>query len=167
MYTEPVAYPEDPAGLYPLLNEQLTALTAGEDLVIPNLANAAALLVDALDNINWVGFYLTRGNTLVLGPFQGRPACIRIESGKGICGTALEQDKTQRVDNVHQFEGHIACDPSTNSEIVIPIHYKDMIVGVLDIDSRQKKRFTVEDKHGLESFVRILEKCCDWNSFKA
>lgn len=166
MYSDPIAYPDEPEAKYALLNEQLRAITADETHVIPNLANAAALLVGALDQINWAGFYLLRGNTLILGPFQGRPACIRIEVGTGICGQAVAENATQRVGIVHQVEGYIPCDSSTNSEIVVPIHFQDSIVGVLDIDSPIKKRFRVADKTGLEEFAAILGKVCDWNDFR-
>lgn len=110
-----------------------------------------------LDNINWAGFYLLEENSLVLGPFQGKPACIEIPLGRGVCGTAALRDETLLVPNVHDFPGHIACDGASNSEIVIPIHNSGAVIGVLDIDSPVFDRFTEEDKAGLEAFVRIIE----------
>ena len=116
-----------------------------------------------LPDINWVGFYLVRDNQLVLGPFQGKPACIRIDFGKGVCGTAAAADTTQLVMDVHQFPGHIACDSASNSEIVIPLHHQGKVIGVLDIDSPLFARFTETDKIGLEACARLLEYSCDWN----
>lgn len=110
-----------------------------------------------LNGLNWAGFYLLEGDTLVLGPFQGKPACIEIPVGQGVCGTAVAEDKTQLVRDVHQFPGHIACDSASNSEIVVPIHVDGQVVGVLDLDSPHIGRFTEEDQAGLEEFVRILE----------
>ncbi len=161
-------YPDDKSLLYPLLHKEVAALVDGERLPIPNLANAAALIWYALKDINWAGFYLMiAGDSgsepeLVLGPFQGKPACIRIQIGRGVCGTAVAQDKTQRVDNVHEFPGHIACDSASNSEIVIPIHHRGKVVGVLDIDSPIFARFDDTDQDGLEELVRILEGACEW-----
>ena len=141
---------------YKELNAQLEALVSGVPHRISNLANAAALLFNALDNINWAGFYLLEGNILVLAPFQGKPACIEIPVGRGVCGTAVELGKTMVVDDVHTFAGHIACDSASASEIVIPMYENGRIFGVLDIDSPIKGRFTEEDKKGLEEFARIL-----------
>ena len=124
---------------------------------IANLANAAALLYHSLDGLNWAGFYLLEGDALVLGPFQGRPACIEIPVGRGVCGTAVAEGRTQLVPDVHQFPGHIACDSASNSEIVVPIRADGKIVGVLDLDSPHIGCFTGEDRAGLEEFVRILE----------
>ena len=161
-------YPETKKELYSLLEEQLKALTDGERHVIPNLANASALLFYALKDINWAGFYLVENDTitkkdyLLLGPFQGKTACIRIPHGRGVCGTALTTDEIQLVKDVHEFPGHIACDSASNSEIVLPIHAKEKIVAVLDIDSPILNRFDEEDKEGLLAFVHILEKACDW-----
>ena len=140
---------------YGTLNAQLSALVGG----VPhrNLANAAALLYHTLDGLNWAGFYLLEGDTLVLGPFQGRPACIEIPVGRGVCGTAVAEGKTQLIPDVHQFPGHIACDSASNSEIVVPIRADGKIVGVLDLDSPYIGRFTEEDQAGLEAFVRVLE----------
>ncbi len=142
---------------YQTLNKQLAALVHGVPHRIANLANAAALLFHTMEKINWAGFYLLENDILVLGPFQGKHACIEIPIGQGVCGTAVAEDKTQLVHDVHQFPGHIACDSASNSEIVIPIRAEGRIVGVLDIDSPRTERFTEEDRAGLEEFVRILE----------
>lgn len=142
---------------YQTLNAQLSALVGGIPHRTANLANAAALLYHTLDGLNWAGFYLLQGDVLVLGPFQGKPACIEIPVGRGVCGTAVAEDRTQLVRDVRQFPGHIACDSASNSEIVVPIRTGGKIVGVLDIDSPQIGRFTEEDRLGLEEFVRILE----------
>lgn len=142
---------------YTRLNEQLAALVHGVPHRIANLSNAAALLYNTLPDLNWAGFYLMENGLLVLGPFQGKPACIEIQVGRGVCGTAAAEDRTQLVYDVHQFPGHIACDSASNSEIVVPIHGDGRIVGVLDIDSPRVGRFTEEDRAGLEAFVRVLE----------
>lgn len=142
---------------YKELNFQLSSLIGGVPHRIANLANAAALLFNSLCDINWAGFYLMENGRLVLGPFQGKPACIEIEVGKGACGTAVANDQTVLVDDVHKFPGHIACDCASNSEIVIPIRCKNGIVGVLDIDSPVFSRFSDVDRKGLEEFVKILE----------
>ncbi|SDZ28445.1 GAF domain-containing protein [Evansella caseinilytica] len=141
---------------YDFLSKQLNALLDGEKDVIANLSNAAALLNQFLQDINWVGFYIWKDGELVLGPFQGLPACVRIPGGKGVCGTAASERRTLRVKDVHQFPGHIACDAASNSEIVIPIVMDGELFGVLDIDSPLKDRFTAEDQAGLELFVNIL-----------
>lgn len=143
---------------YQALNAQLSALVGGVPHQTANLANAAALLYHTLDGLNWAGFYLLEGDTLVLGPFQGKPACIEIPVGRGVCGTAVTENKTQLVRDVHQFPGHIACDSASNSEIVVPIHADGKVVGVLDLDSPHVGRFAEEDRAGLEEFVRILEE---------
>ncbi len=143
---------------YDLVAAQLSALTEGIPYETANLANASALLWQELPEINWAGFYKMTDGALVLGPFQGKPACIRIEVGRGVCGTAVAEDKTQLVYNVHDFPGHIACDCASNSEIVVPIHVNGKIWGVLDIDSPLIGRFTEADQAGLEAFVRILEQ---------
>lgn len=143
---------------YKELNSQLYGLIRGIPHIIANLANASALLFDTLEDLNWAGFYLMENGKLILGPFQGKPACIEIAVGKGVCGTAVERNETVLVKNVHEFPGHIACDSASNSEIVIPIHKNNEIFGVLDIDSPSISRFTDEDKTGLEEFVKILEK---------
>ncbi len=142
---------------YQILNAQLSALIGGVPHRTANLANAAALLYHTLDGLNWAGFYLLEGDTLVLGPFQGRPACIEIPVGRGVCGTAVAEGSTQLVPDVHRFPGHIACDSASNSEIVVPVRAGRKIVGVLDIDSPRLGRFTEEDRRGLEAFVGILE----------
>lgn len=143
---------------YKELNSQLYGLIHGIPHIIANLANASALLFGTLEDLNWAGFYLMENGKLILGPFQGKPACIEIAVGKGVCGTAVERNETVLVKNVHEFPGHIACDSASNSEIVIPIHKNDEIFGVLDIDSPTLSRFTDEDKTGLEEFVKVLEK---------
>lgn len=142
---------------YQLLRKQLAALLEEETFFVPALSNASALLKETLTDINWAGFYLMREGALVLGPFQGKPACIHIAVGKGVCGTAVQKDQTMLVADVHEFVGHIACDSASNSEIVVPIHKNGTIVGVLDIDSPIKNRFTKEDQEGLEVFVKEIE----------
>ena len=143
---------------YESLAAQLAALTDGIPYEIANLSNASALLWETLPDINWAGFYKMVDGALVLYPFQGKPACIRIPVGRGVCGTAVAEDRTQLVYDVHQFPGHIACDCASNSEIVVPIHVRGEIWGVLDIDSPSIGRFTEEDRIGLEKFVTVLEK---------
>ena len=150
-------YPTAPEELYPLLKEQLQNLVAGVPYPIANLANASALLCQAMADINWVGFYLRRDGKLVLGPFQGKTACIEIPLGRGVCGTAAAKDETQLVVDVHAFPGHIACDSASNSEIVIPLHKDGQVAAVLDIDSPTVGRFTVADKEGLALLVPVLE----------
>lgn len=142
---------------YETLTLQLKALTDGIPYETANLANAAALLWEHLPDINWAGFYKMTDGKLVLGPFQGKTACIVIPVGKGVCGTAVAQDKTQLVYDVHEFPGHIACDCASNSEIVVPIHVNGEIWGVLDIDSPYIGRFSETDQAGLEAFVKMLE----------
>ena len=142
---------------YELLCQQLSALTEGIPYEVANLANASALLWQELPGINWVGFYKMTDGILVLGPCQGKTACVRIPVGKGVCGTAVAEDKVQLVYDVHDFPGHIACDCASNSEIVIPIHVNGEIWGVLDIDSPHFERFSETDREGLERFVKVLE----------
>lgn len=142
---------------YRALNLQLRELIANVPYPIANLANASALLFHTLDRLNWAGFYLVEGDALILGPFQGKPACIKIPKGRGVCGTAWEKNETVQVENVHEFAGHIACDGASNSELVIPIRRNGEIYGVLDLDSPEFNRFSTEDQEGLEEFVRILE----------
>jgi L-methionine (R)-S-oxide reductase len=146
---------------YELVIKQLKALIEGETNFIANLANAAALLNQFLDNINWVGFYITDGNELVLGPFQGLPACVRIPFGKGVCGTAAKNKKTEIVPDVHLFPGHIACDAASQSEIVVPMIKNGNVIGVLDIDSPIKNRFDEIDQKYLEKFVETLVASID------
>ncbi|MFJ8413458.1 GAF domain-containing protein [Bacillus paramycoides] len=143
---------------YETVIKQLDALLTGEPNVVANLSNASALLNQFLDRVNWVGFYVTEGNQLVLGPFQGMPACVRIPFGRGVCGAAAETKTTQLVADVHQFPGHIACDSASNSEIVVPIIKEGTVIGVLDIDSPEKNRFDEVDQHYLEKFVETLLK---------
>ena len=143
---------------YHLLLAQLEALTKGVPHKIANLANASALLWEALSDINWAGFYMLEGEILVLGPFQGNHACIEIPVGRGVCGTAVAENATQLVDDVHKFPGHIACDCASNSEIVIPLRKEDRVIGVLDIDSPLYARFTEVDRAGLEKFAELLQK---------
>ena len=142
---------------YKLLCAQLEALTEGVPHEVANLANASALIWQNLKDINWAGFYKMEKGILVLGPFQGKAACVRIAKGRGVCGTAWAQDKTQLVPDVHAFPGHIACDSASRSEIVIPIHVRGKIWGVLDIDSPHIGRFSDADKAGLEKFAQLLE----------
>lgn len=143
---------------YALLAKQLDAVLEGENNQIANLSNASALLNQFLDDTNWVGFYLMEEGELVLGPFQGLPACVRIKVGRGVCGTAVEKRETLRIEDVHAFPGHIACDAASNSEIVIPLIKNDEVIGVLDIDSPSKSRFSEEDQKGLEKFAAHLMK---------
>jgi len=143
---------------YALLCNQVEAIIGNESDSIANMANISALLFDALDDVNWVGFYRLVDQELVLGPFQGKVACIRIPVGKGVCGTAVSEMKTQRIADVHQFSGHIACDAASNAEIVIPIKLNNQIVAVLDIDSEKFDRFDDEDQKGLEVITNIFEK---------
>ncbi|MCI2954103.1 GAF domain-containing protein [Staphylococcus caprae] len=142
---------------YSMVTKQLSSLIEGETNLIAILSNTSALLNDALDQVNWVGFYLIEGNELILGPFQGHPACVHIAIGKGVCGTAVSENTTQRVSDVHQFSGHIACDANSQSEIVVPVRINNEVIGVLDIDAPIKDRFSQEDQDGLEQIVHILE----------
>ncbi len=142
---------------YNLLNEQIKGLMQGVPHLIANLSNAAAAIYHAMDRLNWAGFYVMEQGILVLGPFQGKPACIEIPVGKGVCGTAVAEKRTQLVADVHQFPGHIACDSASNSEIVIPLFYKGAVWGVLDIDSPETGRFTQADREGLEAVAATLE----------
>lgn len=141
---------------YELVIKQLRALLEGESNTIANLANASALLNQFLNEVNWVGFYLMEDGELVLGPFQGLPACVRIPLGKGVCGTAAQNQKIERIEDVHAFPGHIACDAASQSEIVVPIVKDGQLLGVLDIDSPIKNRFDEIDQQYLEEFVKEL-----------
>ena len=143
---------------YKALCEALSALTDGVPYPIANLSNAAALLYGTLPGLNWAGFYLLEDGALVLGPFQGKPACIRIPLGRGVCGTAAETKKTLVVPDVHKFGGHIACDSASNAEIVVPLIVNGELYGVMDLDSTVFSRFSEEDREGLEAFARALEK---------
>ncbi|MGI2064750.1 GAF domain-containing protein [Shewanella sp. MF08487] len=144
---------------YESLNRQVLALMAGEDDLVAGMANFSALLNDNLTELNWVGFYVMRGEQLVLGPFQGKVACTRIPLGKGVCGTAALSNQTQRVADVNQFDGHIACDSASNSEIVVPVRAQGKVIAVLDIDSPILDRFDEEDQKGLELLVKSFESC--------
>ena len=143
---------------YTQLITQVKALTEGVPYPIANLANTAAAIWQEMDRLNWAGFYLMEDGALVLGPFQGKPACIRIPVGKGVCGTAAQRRETVRVEDVHQFPGHIACDCASNSEIVVPIFKNGQVYGVLDLDSPYFARFSEEDQAGLEALIRALEE---------
>lgn len=142
---------------YDMLVRQARALAEEEPWYVPLFANLSALLYETLPDLNWAGFYVMRNGRLVLGPFQGKMACIHIEPGRGVCGTAAVEDRTVRVEDVHQFPGHIACDGASNSEIVIPIHFGGRVAAVLDIDSPKRNRFDETDQAGLEAVVRVLE----------
>lgn len=143
---------------YELMIKQALAIVEDVPHLTANLANLSALIYHTLDDVNWAGFYLTQGDRLVLGPFQGNVACVEIPYGKGVCGTAALCDATQLVPDVHLFKGHIACDSASRSEIVVPIHRDGKVIGVLDIDSPTVNRFTVEDKEGLEKLVAMTEE---------
>ena len=143
---------------YDRLCEALRSLTEGVPHRIANLANASALIYESLEDLNWAGFYLLEGETLVLGPFQGKPACIEIPLGRGVCGTAAQTGQTQLVPDVHLFPGHIACDSASNSEIVVPLRMDGKVVGVLDLDSPWPGRFTEEDQAGLEAVGSIVSQ---------
>ncbi len=142
---------------YRILIEQAKAITEGIPHLTANLANISSLIYNTLPDINWAGFYISQGGKLILGPFQGQPACVEIPYGKGVCGTAALKDETQLVPDVHRFPGHIACDVSSRSEIVIPLHSRGMVVAVLDIDSPIVSRFTKKDRMGLEALVAVIE----------
>lgn len=147
---------------YQSVLQQIGALIEGERNKIANLANTSAYLNQVLECINWVGFYLFEEDQLILGPFQGKVACIRIPVGRGVCGSAVSENKTQLVPDVHAFPGHIACDAASQSEIVVPIRKNGKVVAVLDIDSPIKVRFDEEDAFYLEKVVQLLEEGCDW-----
>ena len=143
---------------YEKLKKEISALIDGVPYEIANLANISAALWQTMDRINWAGFYIMKEGKLVLGPFQGKPACIEIPLGRGVCGTAAQEKRTVLVEDVHHFPGHIACDSASNSEIVVPIFKNGEIYGVLDIDSPYFSRFTAKDQRGLEEIVKILEE---------
>lgn len=143
---------------YNLLEKQVSSLIEDESNLIAILSNVSALLNDPIDQINWVGFYLIENEALILGPFQGHPACVHIAIGKGVCGTAVSEEQTQLVDDVNAFPGHIACDANSKSEIVVPLRKNNQIIGVLDIDAPITSRFTDVDKNGLEQIVARIEK---------
>lgn len=145
-----------PDAAYADLARDLTALLSGENDLIANAANTSALIYDALPDLNWAGFYLYKSGELVLGPFQGKPACVRIAMGRGVCGTAAERRATLLVEDVHAFPGHIACDSASNSEIVIPLVRDTELLGVLDLDSPKLRRFGAADQRGLEALAKIF-----------
>jgi L-methionine (R)-S-oxide reductase len=147
---------DDPHTLYAELAQQMEGLLAGERDAIANAANMAALIFTSLPDLNWAGFYFLRGDTLVLGPFQGKPACVRIAMGKGVCGTAAEKRQTLRVDDVDAFPGHIACDSASQSELVVPLIQDGAVIGVLDIDSPVPSRFDAIDQSGIERLAAIF-----------
>ena len=142
---------------YKLLVSQAESVIENVPYTVTNLANISALIYDELSDLNWAGFYLMRDGKLILGPFQGKLACTQIPIGKGVCGTAVAENKTMLVENVHEFSGHIACDSASNSEIVIPVRHDGEVIGVLDIDSPLVGRFTEDDQVGLEELVSVLE----------
>ena len=147
---------------YKIMIAQLEALSESSKNYIPLLSNASALINESMKDLNWAGFYLVKDGALLLGPFQGKTACVNIAKGKGVCGTAFEKDETQLVKNVHEFPGHVACDSASNSEIVVPIHQNGKVIAVLDIDSPLLERFDETDKEGLEAFVKKLEELIEW-----
>lgn len=149
---------------YSELVSQLLALTEGVPYLTANLANTAALLWQNLPDINWAGFYQLQGDQLILGPFQGKPACIQIPVGKGVCGRAVAENRLQRVENVHNFPGHIGCDSASNSEIVLPLYCRGKIWGVLDIDSPSLNRFSSEDEAGLAAVSRVISEMISGNA---
>lgn len=149
--------------LYRYMNIKLTGLIGSEEDWLANLSNASALLWLLIEDINWVGFYLYKKDKLILGPFQGKPACVNIEIGKGVCGTAAQTRQVQLVKNVEEFPGHIACDGASQSEIVLPIIHNGQLIGVLDIDSPILSRFDEADQLGLEKIVATLNKYIDWS----
>lgn len=141
---------------YELINSQVQAIISGEPDMIANMANIAAILFNNLEKVNWAGFYIFKQGQLVLGPFQGQPACIRIPMGKGVCGTSASQKLTLIVKDVHEFDGHIACDAASKSEVVVPIIFDDKLIAVLDVDSPVTERFDNADKVGLEQLVSLF-----------
>ena len=147
---------------YNLMIKQLLGLSESSKNYIPLLSNVSALIYENMKDLNWAGFYLVKDNNLLLGPFQGKVACVNIENGKGVCGTALKKDEVIRVEDVHKFPGHIACDSASNSEIVLPVHYDNKVVAVLDLDSPLLNRFSLEDEKGLKEFVSVLESIIEW-----
>ncbi|WZL80284.1 GAF domain-containing protein [Vallitaleaceae bacterium 9-2] len=157
---------ENQKSFYEALYNFVEGILHEEKDPIANLANVASLLYNTLDNVNWAGFYLLKEEELVLGPFQGKPACIRIKLGEGVCGKAVSEKSTQRVMNVHEFPGHIACDGDTNSEIVIPLYHEQRIIAVLDIDSLILNRFNATDQEELEKIARYVSDGCNWEVIK-
>ena len=147
---------------YTMIAKQIRALAEISAKWLPLFSNASALLYEAMEQVNWAGFYLADGDALLLGPFQGKPACVRIEKGRGVCGAAFREDAVQLVPDVHAFPGHIACDSASNSEIVLPVHAGGRVAAVLDIDSPVLRRFSEEDREGLAQIVAVLEELAEW-----
>ena len=147
---------------YEALTAQLRSLAETESCFISLMANASAILMEEMERVNWAGFYLVRDGILKVGPFQGKPACVLIERGRGVCGTAWEKDRTLVVPDVHEFPGHIACDSASRSEIVVPVHHGNEVAAVLDIDSPEKERFSGSDRQGLEQFIHVMEEVMTW-----
>ena len=143
---------------YDLIIKQMSALAEELPDQVPVMANLSSILFYSMEDVSWAGFYTVRGDELVLGPFQGKVACVRIKKGKGVCGTAWAEDRTQLVPDVHVFPGHIACDSASRSEIVVPVHQNGEVAAVLDIDSTVPARFSEEDREGLEAVVKSLEQ---------
>lgn len=157
-------YPEDKIEMYELLLKQMEMILEGETDVIANLSNVSAMLGEALPKINWAGFYLMKEGKLILGPFQGKLACIHIPLGRGVCGTAAATKEVQLVKNVHEFPGHIACDSASNSEVVIPMILDGKVLGVLDIDSAELERFDETDATYLQKIAELVVRGCDWKN---
>ncbi len=155
---------DKPATVYADLHRSVRGLLAGESDLIANTANFTALVYHSLPDLNWAGCYFLRGTELVLGPFQGKPACVRIALGKGVCGTAAARRETLVVPDVNAFPGHIACDAASRSEIVVPIFSGGELVGVLDVDAPEPSRFDEQDRAGLERFVKTLERRIEWTA---
>ncbi|CAN7248038.1 GAF domain-containing protein [Bosea sp. LjRoot90] len=151
----------DKPGFYRELVQQLEGLLHGERDAIANAANLSALLYDAMPTLNWAGFYLMRGGELVLGPFQGKPACVRIPVGRGVCGTAVARRETMLVEDVHAFPGHIACDAASRSELVVPLIRDGEVIGVIDLDSPEPGRFDADDQHGIEAVASLYLEASD------
>ena len=147
---------------YGLMVQQAEALLREDGWYVAAMSNLSALVMENMEELNWAGFYLRRGNGLTVGPFQGKPACIHIPMGKGVCGTAAERDETVVVPDVHAFPGHIACDGASRSEIVIPLHAEGKVVGVMDLDSPVLDRFSQQDREGLEALVKCVEQYLQW-----
>ncbi len=162
MFQSPATLPQEPSTRYTLLRAQLTALMEGVTAPLSNMANMAALLYQSLPELNWAGFYLCKGETLLLGPFQGKPACVAIPFGKGVCGTAAASRQAQLVPDVHAFPGHIACDGASASELVIPLMQDGQVLGVLDLDSPVPARFTLQDQQALTGLCALLMEACTW-----
>lgn len=162
MFQSPTALPQDTDARYALVRAQLSALMEGVTSPLSNMANMAALLYQSLPELNWAGFYLCKGESLLLGPFQGKPACVKIPFGKGVCGTAAATRQAQLVPDVHAFPGHIACDCASASELVIPLLRGERLLGVLDMDSPVAARFTLQDQKELSAMCEMLVAACAW-----